>query len=410
VDVQNVQSYGGYILHTGYMKYGTFSIGDEILVEYDELRRQSIRTNHTGTHVLNYALRETLGWEVDQKGSLVAPEKLRFDFSHKSGLSDTELEKITKISNSYISDNHEVFSREVDLPTAQQIYGVRAVFGETYPDPVRVVSIGKEVKDLLQDAKSKEWEKYSIEFCGGTHVDRTGEIKELVILEESAIARGIRRIIAVTGQDAINIHRTAEIFNEKLTALENSTTVTEKEKQAKLVGVELNELSISTLTKKSFVKRLEKIKTDIVKGQKEQQKAENEKVLKLIKDHFAAQPDSQTFVAKIPFSVNNKAVPEAIKWVSTKEKNRSVYLISEDPAHRVNHGCFVSDVSPPHIVYFMLLIASRSIARMVSSPVSGLVKSLKLLVERLVERGLLVLDQAQMWTSLMRELSWQQSS
>lgn len=344
VDVQNVQSYGGYVLHTGYMKYGTLSVGDEVLVEFDELRRQSIRTNHTGTHVLNYALRETLGWEVDQKGSLVAPEKLRFDFSHKSGLSDAELQKITTISNSYIADNHEVFSREVELSTAKDIYGVRAVFGETYPDPVRVVSIGKEVTNLLEDIKSKEWEKYSIEFCGGTHVDRTGEIKQLVILEESAIARGIRRIIAITGQDAINIHRTADAFNEKLTAVENTTSITEKDKQTKVIGVELNELSISTLTKKEFVKRLDKVKSDIVKDQKQQQKDENEKVLKLIKDHFAAQPDSQTFVSKIPFPVNNKAVPEAIKWVSTKEKTRSVYLISEDPAHRVNHGCFVSEV------------------------------------------------------------------
>ncbi|KAK5047608.1 Alanine--tRNA ligase, partial [Cryomyces antarcticus] len=84
VKVENVQVYAGYVLHTGYMNYGTLSVGDEVTCEFDELRRQPIRNNHTGTHILNYALREVLGDEIDQKGSLVAQEKLRFDFSHKA--------------------------------------------------------------------------------------------------------------------------------------------------------------------------------------------------------------------------------------------------------------------------------------------------------------------------------------
>ncbi|KAI7030910.1 Alanine--tRNA, partial [Hortaea werneckii] len=94
LDVQNVQGYGGYVLHTGYMKYGSLKKGDEVRCEYEELRRAPIRNNHTGTHILNFALREVLGEEVNQRGSLVAPEKLRFDFSHKNGCSEAELEKI----------------------------------------------------------------------------------------------------------------------------------------------------------------------------------------------------------------------------------------------------------------------------------------------------------------------------
>jgi len=135
-----------------------------------KLRRHPIRSNHTGTLILNYALREVLGSEVDQKGSLVAPEKLRFDFSHKSGISDTDLAKIEEISTSYIRQNSEVYAPDVPLATAKQIRGVRAVFGETYPDPVRVVSVGVPVEDLLSDVKNEGWEKVSVEFCGGTHV------------------------------------------------------------------------------------------------------------------------------------------------------------------------------------------------------------------------------------------------
>ena len=239
VDVRNVQSYGGYVLHTGHMKYGSLSVGDEIRAEYDELRRQPIRMNHTGTHVLNFALQEVLGGEVDQKGSLVSREKLRFDFSHKAGVTDEELKRIEDVSDKYIKDDKKVFASDVDLPTARQIEGVRAVFGETYPDPVRVVSIGMAIDKLVSDVGAKDWWKYSIEFCGGTHVDRTSEIRELIVLEEFGIAKGIRRIVAVTGQDAVEVRRAAIHFEERLIRLERmpfspETEALFKETQANL--------------------------------------------------------------------------------------------------------------------------------------------------------------------------------
>jgi alanyl-tRNA synthetase len=345
LDVQNVQSYGGYVLHTGYMKYGTFSLGDEVICDYDELRRQPIRNNHTGTHILNFALRETLGWEVDQKGSLVAPEKLRFDFSHKSGISDGDLQKIENISMRYIKDDSVVYSSDVQLPLARKIQGVRAVFGETYPDPVRVVSIGMPVENLLENAETKDWEKYSIEFCGGTHVERTGEIKELIILEESAIARGIRRIVAVTGQGAADVRTTASFFEEKLVHLEKLQSLAEKERLVKTMQLELNNLLISTITKKEFIKRFDKVKSDILKHQKEAQKAELDKVISTIKGQFdGKKADSKAFVGKLQTS--SRTVTETIKYFSTKDKTKSIYLISIDEAtSKVSHGCFVSDVS-----------------------------------------------------------------
>ncbi|KAH6714529.1 tRNA synthetases class II (A)-domain-containing protein [Leptodontidium sp. MPI-SDFR-AT-0119] len=317
VDVRNVQSYRGYVLHTGYMKYGSLSVGDKILAEYDELRRQQIRMNHTGTYVLNFALREVLGGGVDQKGSLVAPEKLRFDFSHKAG---------------YIKDDKAVFASDVDLSTARQIEGVRAVFGETYPDPVRVVSIGMAVDKLVSDVAAKDWWKYSIEFCGGTHVERTGEIKELVVLEESGIAKGIRRIVAVTSQTAVEVRRMASNFEEeRLAQLERMPFSPEKETFMKETQAELARLTISTLTKKSFTQRSEKVSKDMLKEQKESQKAQVDAAIHLVDTHFEQNKASTSFVAKLPPNSSAKAVSDAIKHVSHKNKDKSV-----------SHGCFVA--------------------------------------------------------------------
>ncbi|KAK1020001.1 Alanine--tRNA ligase, partial [Friedmanniomyces endolithicus] len=172
------------------------------------------------THILNFALREVLGDEINQRGSLVAEEKLRFDFSHKTGCSDDELAKIEDLCTSYIRQNSEVYATDVPLATARNLEGVRAVFGETYPDPVRVVSIGVSIEDLLEDPKRPEWRQVSIEFCGGTHVKNTTEIKDLVILEESGIAKGIRRIVAVTGAAAHLVQREAQEWEGRVALLE----------------------------------------------------------------------------------------------------------------------------------------------------------------------------------------------
>ena len=259
LDVQNVQVYAGYVLHTGFMTYGSFKVDDAVICEYDELRRHPLRNNHTGTHILNFALREILGDDINQKGSLVAPEKLRFDFSHKSGISDEDLVKIENKSTAYIRQNSVVYALDVPLSTAQHINGVRAVFGETYPDPVRVVSVGVPVEQLLEDVKNPEWANVSVEFCGGTHVDKTGEIKELVILEESGIAKGIRRIIAVTGQAAHDVQREAEDFTKEIERLEKMSYSAEKDQMCKQTQVQLNQLTISAITKSKLKERFAKI-------------------------------------------------------------------------------------------------------------------------------------------------------
>ncbi len=298
--------------------------------------------------MLNYALREVLGNGVDQKGSLVAPEKLRFDFSHKTGVSDPELAKIEEISTDYIRRDAQVFSKDVPLATAQQITGVRAVFGETYPDPVRVVAVGVSVEDLLKDVQNPAWAEVSIEFCGGTHVDRTGEIKELVIVEESGIAKGIRRIIAVTGQEAYNVQRVATEFADEISRLERMPNSSKKEQLVKQMQTQLNELSVSALRKTELKNRFAKVSKDLLEHQKATAKAENKKAIDAINEH-SAKPENKEksyMVVKLPISANTKAVTEALKHVSTKVKDKAVYLVAADQDEgKVAHGCFVPEVS-----------------------------------------------------------------
>jgi alanyl-tRNA synthetase len=142
----------------------------ELGLKIPQLRRWPIRNNHTATHILNFCLREVLGDHIDQRGSLVAPTKLRFDFSHKSQISLPELSKIESMGIDWIKRNVKVYGQDLDLKTAQKIPGLRAVFGETYPDPVRVVTLEYDLDTIAKDIENPKWRQTSVEFCGGTCV------------------------------------------------------------------------------------------------------------------------------------------------------------------------------------------------------------------------------------------------
>jgi alanyl-tRNA synthetase len=364
LEVGDVQLYAGYVLHTGFMKYGSFSIGDAVLCEYDELRRWPIRNNHTGTHILNFALRRVLGDSVEQKGSLVAAEKLRFDFSHKSAVAEKELEKIEEISTEYIRQNCDVYSQEVPLATARRISGVRAVFGETYPDPVRVVSVGVEVEEILKNVEDPRWLEVSIEFCGGTHVQKTGDIKDLIILEENGIAKGIRRIIAVTGEDAHEVQRVAKEFEKRLDRLDAMALGPQKEQEAKQIQVELNQLSISAVQKSRFRERFASINKQVIDGQKAQQKLETKKALEAIISYFESPTNEgkTCLVTRLPISANAKAVSESLNYVKSKLQDKTVYVLAADSEQgRVAHGCYVSKVSLPSCFTFGPEVKSHEI-------------------------------------------------
>lgn len=344
LEVEDVQSVANYVLHIGTMKYGELHTGSEVIMEIDEARRVPIRNNHTGTHVLNFALREVLGDGIEQRGSLVAPDKLRFDFSHKGGVTPAELEKIEDICTKYIRQNCQVYAKDVPLELAHQIKGRRAVFGEIYPDPVRVVSVGVEVDELLQDPSNEKWREVSIEFCGGTHVKTTGEIKELIILEESGIAKGIRRMIAVTGMDAEAVQRLASQVEERIGLLEKMDAGEAKELEVKAVQAELNGIQISTITKKKLQERFNKVYQAQLDQQKAAQKAEGKKALDVVQAYFKTNEHATSLVTKLDISANSKAVGETLNYFKTKDQGKSVYLFAAD-GDKVVHGCHISEVS-----------------------------------------------------------------
>ena len=215
--VEETRAMGGYVLHIGHITDGEMRVGDAVTAQLDRSRRDSIRSNHTSTHLLNLALREVLGDGADQRGSLVADDRLRFDFSFGHAMKPEQIEAVEQIVNTAIDSHLQVHAEAVPLDKAKLISGVRAVFGERYPDPVRVVSIGVPVKELMTDPGSSRWRRFSIEFCGGTHLSATDEAKRFVLISEQALAAGVRRIVALTGAAAMAADITGRELEERAT-------------------------------------------------------------------------------------------------------------------------------------------------------------------------------------------------
>ena len=182
-------------LHDGTLQAGSLKVGDEVLLEVDHARRTATRAHHSATHLLHEALRQVLGAHVAQKGSLVEPGRLRFDFSHQKPMTHDEIRAVEDRVNAMILQNSAV---ETHLMTPDQAIaqGALALFGEKYGEEVRVVSMG------VDSNSERSGHAYSIELCGGTHVRRTGDIGLLKIVSEAAVASGVRRIEALTGDAA----------------------------------------------------------------------------------------------------------------------------------------------------------------------------------------------------------------
>ena len=186
---------GDVFVHLGRVEKGAFKVGDGVELNVDHARRTATRANHSATHLVHEALRQVLGTHVAQKGSLVEPERLRFDFSHTKPMSPDEVKAAEDMANAYILQNTPVETRLMALEDAMET-GAMALFGEKYGEEVRVVSMGV---GQSGDKANKAW---SVELCGGTHVTRTGDIGLVKIIAESASAAGVRRIEALTGDGA----------------------------------------------------------------------------------------------------------------------------------------------------------------------------------------------------------------
>ncbi len=191
---------GDLVVHIGHVESGQFRLDEPIDLALNQHKRSTLKANHSATHLLHQALRLVLGDHVTQKGSQVTPDRLRFDFAHPKALSATELEEIEKITNQIVLQNGQVSTRLMGQDEAIEA-GAMALFGEKYGDEVRVVSMGTG-DGGHQSANERDDTPYSVELCGGTHVERTGDIGLIKIVSESAVAAGVRRIEALSGQGA----------------------------------------------------------------------------------------------------------------------------------------------------------------------------------------------------------------
>ena len=199
------------IVHWGTVKSGALSVGDALTLTIDAPRRAALRANHSATHLLHAALRRYLGGHVTQKGSLVAPERLRFDISHPKAISAEERDAVEAEVNARIRENSPLVTRLMTPEEAVE-NGALALFGEKYGEEVRVVSMGENGDTA-----------YSVELCGGTHVRRTGDIGMFTILSEAAVAAGVRRIEALTGEAARRHAHAQENYLVKASSLVKST-------------------------------------------------------------------------------------------------------------------------------------------------------------------------------------------
>ena len=217
--ITDTKKAAGVFIHFAEVTEGEIATGAAAVLEVDHARRSAIRANHSATHLLHEALRETLGEHVAQRGSLNAPDRLRFDFSHAKALSDAELSKVAADVNAYIRQNTPVDTR-IMTPDDARALGAQALFGEKYGDEVRVVSMGRAPTGKGQDGNT-----YSLELCGGTHVKQTGDIGMCVILGDSASSAGVRRIEALTGQAALDyLHEQANTLSAVMGALKAQPT------------------------------------------------------------------------------------------------------------------------------------------------------------------------------------------
>jgi alanyl-tRNA synthetase len=204
--VTDTRKRGGAFAHIGVLTGGPLKVGDRVTATIDHARRERIKRNHTATHLLHAALREVLGKHVQQKGSLVAPERLRFDFSHFQAVTAEELRRIERRVNEEIRANHAGEIRQMAYDEAVAA-GAIALFGEKYGDRVRVLRLGD----------------FSMELCGGTHVNRTGDIGLFKIVSEGGVAAGVRRIEAVTGEGAVEYVNQTEDLLRNVAALVRGT-------------------------------------------------------------------------------------------------------------------------------------------------------------------------------------------
>ncbi|KAK8821093.1 hypothetical protein WA538_005724 [Blastocystis sp. DL] len=332
--VLNVMSYGGYVLHIGTVEQGVVRKGDRCTCNVDYERRMLIAPNHTLTHVMNWALRRVLQTDVDQKGSLVDDQKLRFDFNNTKPVAPAQLAEIERLVNEKVNSALTVYTSVVPIEEARQICSLRAVFGEHYPNMVRVVSIGKPVAELLADPKNPEWMNYSVEFCGGTHLSNLAQAKFFAIVEEGSISKGIRRIVAITGDRA---NESIVLANQIQGMLSHARSLHGKELEAAVTELQqlLPTAVISVPTKVAFKEELKALEKTMMAERKEAVAKQLEEAVAQATAMVAEVKEKQEKgrVAYIVEGIDSSNASKLMQKIRELDAEGSYFLFSVDKAN-----------------------------------------------------------------------------
>jgi alanyl-tRNA synthetase len=268
---------------------------------------------------------------VDQKGSLVAPDRLRFDFSNSGPVSGQQLGLVEEIVRGAIRADLQVYADLAPLYVAKGITGLRAVFGEAYPDPVRVVSIGRPVQEMIGNPETPEWLHYSVELCGGTHLTRTGEAGDFAVISEEAVAKGVRRVVAVTGvaaKAAIQAGANMEGRVRAAAALEAEALVAEVAEIAR----ELDDVTMPASMRDHVRAGLGALQEKVKAAQKQASGARKQQAAGLARQiaESARMNGDEVIIATIDVGGDRGALEQAVKTIRDVCPKAAVMLLSTE--------------------------------------------------------------------------------
>lgn len=359
--VKNVQVKGGYVLHTGIVE-GSLKVGDKLSLHLDTERRRLVMNNHTGTHVLNNVLRKVLGNDSDQRGSLVMPDRLRFDFTNKGPMTIKQIKEAEDEIKDIINKNKTVYTKYTNLTDAKKIKGLRAMFDEQYPDPVRVVCVGVPVEELEVNPDGPAGYETSVEFCGGSHLHQTGHIGDYVIVSEEGIAKGIRRIVALTGPEAAKAVSKLSILENEVNNIANliknlGGDINQKEIVKKIVDLtnDISQAQISYWKKDELRTLLKNFKKQLDDKERAAKASTINEVTEKAKQICLDKKDSKFIVSELKAFGNTKALDNALKQVkqlcpntpamffSVDDETNKIFCLAAVPKNAIEKGLLASE-------------------------------------------------------------------
>ncbi|MFN0134189.1 MAG: alanine--tRNA ligase [Phycisphaerales bacterium] len=349
--VEKVLAFGGYVLHIGRMIRGEVRVGDRVQLMVDDNRRKPIASNHTATHLLNFALRRVVGDHVDQKGSHVAPDRFRFDFANNGPVTPEQARQAEAIVRDLIKKDLTVYADLAPQFVARSIAGLRAVFGEAYPDPVRVVSIGQPVADLLASPENPAWKEVSIEFCGGTHVASTMHLVDFAITSEEAVAKGVRRMVALTGVAASAAIKAADTIAERVRTAAN-VPVARLAAEVVEIGRDIDQMTIPLGRKDELRTAVAALQERVKAAQKEASAAKRSEAAGLARQiaQSAATSGDDIIISTIDVGGDRGALEQAVKTIRDICPKAAVMLLSTDTADPAAPKVSAMAGVPPELV------------------------------------------------------------